>query len=146
VIAALHDTLKTTTAALSEEHSIEIAAIWDQLNTGIVALREKLNTTLSEERNTVIQENERFKSAKSLAGPELAKIETAQAKHDMISNLMMTRKKLEGAGFSASEIDEQLPPPRKDENKPSKKKRLGVVLHKPSKKRRRGVVKKEEET
>jgi hypothetical protein len=76
----------------------------------------------------VIQENERLKSTKSDADPELAKIETAQAKHEMIFELMMKRKKLEGAGFSASEIDEQLPLPRNDEDEPSKKRRRRVVL------------------
>jgi hypothetical protein len=39
----------------------------------------------------------------------------------MICKLMMKRKELEGAGFSASEIDEQLPLPRKDDDEPSKK-------------------------
>jgi hypothetical protein len=104
-----------TSAALSEKLKIEISVIRDQLNT------------------VMNQENERFKSAKSLAGPELAKIESAQAKDDRIFNLMMRRKELQGAGFSASEIDERLPFPRTDDGEPSKK-------------RRRGVVKAEEET
>jgi hypothetical protein len=101
--------LKTTTATLSTEHKTEIAAIRDQLN------------------KVLIQENERLKSAKSLAGPELAKIEIEQAKDDRISNLMMKRKELEGAGFSASKIDEQeLPLPRKDDDEPSKKRHRGA--------------------
>jgi hypothetical protein len=92
-IAALQEKLKKTTAALAEEHKIESAAIRHQLNT------------------LLIQESEWLKSAKSLAGPELAKIEAEaeQAKDDMIFKLMLKRKELDGAGFSA--FDEKLPLP-----------------------------------
>jgi hypothetical protein len=137
-IAALRERLNTTTAALSEEHKIEIAALQEKLKTTTAALSEEHKIEIAairDQLNTVlIQENERLKSAKSLAGPELAKIETAQAKDDRIFNLMMKRKELESVGFSASEIDEQLPLPGKDEE------------DLPSKKRRRRVVKTEEET
>jgi hypothetical protein len=67
----------------------------------------------------------KMKSAKSLA----------QNFHEkMMFGLMMKLKELEGAGFSASEIDEQLPLPRE----------VDKVL--PSNKRLRRVFKKEEET
>jgi hypothetical protein len=47
----------------------------------------------------------------------------SQAKDDRIYNLMMKRKELEGAGFSAIEIDEHLPLSKQDdEDMPRSKK------------------------
>jgi hypothetical protein len=40
---------------------------------------------------------------------------------------MLRKGPVEGAGFSASEIDEQLPLPRKDDDEPSKKRLRRVV-------------------
>jgi hypothetical protein len=52
------------------------------------------NKMIQDQLNTMIQENERLKSADSLAGPKRAEAETtaAQAKDDRICNLMMKRK------------------------------------------------------
>jgi ankyrin repeat protein len=104
-ISDLQDTSKSTIATLSEQHKKELASVHVKLN-------------------LVIQENKQLKSAKSLAGPKHAKIEAEaeQATHEMIFNLIMKRKQLQDAGFSAIEIDEQLPLPRKDDDEPDKKK------------------------
>jgi hypothetical protein len=76
----------------------------------IAAIHDKLNT--------VIQENERFEAATSLAGLGRAKAEAkaAQAKQERIFNLMMKRNELDTAGFSAFVMDERLPFHRKDDN------------------------------
>jgi hypothetical protein len=55
IIAAIKEERKLEMNALSERHKEEIAAIQDKLN-------------------TMIQEKERLKSAKSLAGPERAEV------------------------------------------------------------------------
>jgi hypothetical protein len=164
-IAALQEKLKKTTAAISEQHKVEIAALSEQHKEEITAVQENTKServaiseqqkedsklemnALSEQHikdiasvniklNTVIRENKRLKSAKSLAGPKHAKAEAdaEQAKDDRIFKLMMKRKQLQDAGISATEIDEQLPLPVKDDE------------DMPSTKRRRRVVKKEEET
>jgi hypothetical protein len=99
----------------------------------VVAIQENI-AAMHEKLTRVIQENEL--STKPLVGPERAKLEgdAEQAKHEMIFKLMMKRKELEAADFSAFEINEQLTLPRKDDDE------------EPSKKRCRRVVKKEEET
>jgi ankyrin repeat protein len=113
-IKNLQEKQKSERASISEQHKKEIAAIQDKLD-------------------TVIEENKRKKSVESaLAGPKRAKIEAeaaqakdeaAQAKDERIFNLMIKRKELEAAGFSAIEIDLQLPLPQQDDDEPNKKRR-----------------------
>jgi hypothetical protein len=83
----------------------------------------------------VILENERFKAATSIAVPGHAKAETeaAQAKQELIFNLMMKCKEFDSAGFLALQIDERLPFPRKDANHSQVRR----VVSESSKKKRR---------
>ncbi len=126
-IAALSEHYKKELAVITEDWKLEMNALSDQHKQEIEALQDKLKT--------VIQEHKHLTSGKSLAGPKHVKVEAEaeQAKDDRMFNLMMKRKELETTGFSAIEIDEQLPLPRKDDCEPNKK-------------RRRRVVKTEEET
>ncbi len=47
--------------------------------------------------------------------------EAAQAKDENVLNLMIKRKDLDVAGFSAFESDERLPIPQRNDNEPNKK-------------------------
>jgi hypothetical protein len=113
---ALSEQHKMELAAITEDRKLEMKALSEQHKVEIAAIQEKLNTAIQEKPE----------------GAE-AKEKAAQAKDDRIFNLMMKRKELDTAGFSAIEIDDRLPFPQQDDDERSNKKR-------------RRIVKKEEET